>query len=206
MEAESVEAMGEERRAASEDDRSQVNGQGEAVSAGASATDERPDLVDEQARAGTAESEPARDEQRPGDSDQPCDSASSVLRRRVTRQSEEAIGKLAQGVMEHPVVTGAVSAAFDARARALRAQEAAMGALNLPSASDLERLTRRIRNVSQRMEAVEEGLDRLDERAREATASSVSARLERIEGALARIEATLGGASPKPGASNPWDA
>ena len=39
-----------------------------------------------------------------------------------------------------------------------------MGALNLPSASDLERLTRRLRGVSQRLEALEDGLDRLEER------------------------------------------
>ena len=46
----------------------------------------------------------------------------------------------------------------------MRAQEVAMGALNLPSASDLERLTRRVRSVSQRLEGIEDGLDRLDER------------------------------------------
>ena len=36
-----------------------------------------------------------------------------------------------------------------------------MGALNLPSAGDLERLTRRLRSVSQRLEAIEDNLDRL---------------------------------------------
>jgi hypothetical protein len=119
------------------------------------------------------------------------------VRDRLTRQGEEAIGKLAQGVLEHPVVTGAVSAAFDARARALRAQEAAMAALNLPSASDLERLTRRLRSVSQRMEAVEEGLDRLEEGVQQASGKSLERRIEQIEASLARIEAALGGpASP----------
>ena len=39
-----------------------------------------------------------------------------------------------------------------------------MGALNLPSAGDLERLTRRVRSVSQRLEGVEDGVDRIDER------------------------------------------
>ena len=39
-----------------------------------------------------------------------------------------------------------------------------MGALNLPSAGDLERLTRRVRSVSQRLEGVEDALDRIDER------------------------------------------
>ena len=86
------------------------------------------------------------------------------LRERVTRQGEEAIGKLAQELLENPVVSGALSAAFETRERAMRAQEVAMGALNLPSASDLERLTRRLRGVSQRLEGIEDGLDRLEQR------------------------------------------
>jgi predicted nucleic acid-binding Zn-ribbon protein len=88
----------------------------------------------------------------------------SGLRERVTRQGEEALGKLAQDVLENPLVTRALSAAFETRERATRAQEVAMGALNIPSASDLARLTRRLRSVSQRLEAIEDGLDRLDER------------------------------------------
>src|SRR5579872_5485160 len=83
---------------------------------------------------------------------------------RVARQSEETLGKLAQELLEHPVINRAVSAAFETRERASRAQELAMGALNLPSASDLERLTRRLRSVSQRLEAIEDALDRLQER------------------------------------------
>ena len=39
-----------------------------------------------------------------------------------------------------------------------------MSALNLPSAADLDRLTRRLRSVSQRIEGLEEGLDRIAER------------------------------------------
>ena len=39
-----------------------------------------------------------------------------------------------------------------------------MGALNIPSAADIERLTRRVRSVSQRLEGIEDGVDRLDER------------------------------------------
>ncbi|MDQ6821941.1 MAG: hypothetical protein M3076_16650 [Actinomycetota bacterium] len=96
------------------------------------------------------------------------------LRHRVTWQGEEVLGKLAQDLLENPLVTRAVSAAFETREKASRAQELAMGALNLPSASDLERLTRRLRSVSQRLEAIEDGLDRLDQR------------LVRIEEALAK--------------------
>jgi len=118
------------------------------------------------------------------------------IRGRVQRQSEEAIGKVTQGVLENPVVTRALSAAFETRQRASRAQEAAMGALNLPSAGDLERLTRRLRSVSQRLETIEDGLDRLEQRLEKLnTASALDERLTAIEEALARIEASLGTAA-----------
>ena len=112
------------------------------------------------------------------------------LKERVTRQSEETIGRLAQELLENPVVSGALSRAFETRERAVRAQEVAMGALNLPSASDLERLTRRVRSVSQRLEGIEDGLDRLDERLRRPGVSgSLEERLANIERALERLEA-----------------
>ena len=114
------------------------------------------------------------------------------LKERVTRQGEEAIGKLAQDLLENPMVARALSAAFETRERASRAQEVAMGALNLPSASDLERLTRRLRSVSQRLEALEDGLDRVEQRIEElGSSSSLERRLAAIEGSLERIEARL---------------
>jgi TolA-binding protein len=114
------------------------------------------------------------------------------LRERVTRQGEEAIGKLAQELLENSVVSGALSAAFETRERALRAQEAAMGALNLPSANDLERLTRRLRGVSQRLEAIEDGLDRLEQRIENLGASTaIDQRLEGIEAVLQRVESAV---------------
>ena len=65
-----------------------------------------------------------------------------------------------------------------------------MGALNLPSASDLERLTRRVRSVSQRLEGIEDGLDRLDDHMRRpGTNGSLEDRLANIERALERLEA-----------------
>jgi len=114
------------------------------------------------------------------------------LRERVTRHGEDAIGKLAADLLENPMVTGALSAASETRERAMRAQEVAMSALNLPSASDLERLTRRLRAVSQRLEGIEDGLDRLDERIEAVgSGSAVAHRLAGIEAALARIEAAV---------------
>ncbi len=114
------------------------------------------------------------------------------LKERMTRQGEEAIGRFAQELLENPVVSGALTRAFEARERATRAQEVAMGALNLPSASDLERLTRRVRGVSQRLEGIEDGLDRLEDSVdRAASGPSLDQRLTAIEEHLARIEAAL---------------
>src|SRR5450432_108224 len=104
------------------------------------------------------------------------------FKERVTRQGEEAIGKLAQELLENPMVSSALSAAFETRERAMRAQQVAMGALNLPSASDLARLTRRSRSVSQRLEGIEDGLDRLDDRVERANSTrAVEERLAGIE-------------------------
>jgi CRP-like cAMP-binding protein len=111
------------------------------------------------------------------------------LKGRVTRQGEEAIGKLAQELLENPTVGRALSAAFETRERAMRAQEVAMGALNLPSASDLERLTRRLRSVSQRLEGIEDSLDGLQDRVERVNATGgLDERLSRIESALERLE------------------
>src|SRR5215207_7037508 len=90
--------------------------------------------------------------------------APSGLRDRIARQGEDALGKLAQELLENPLVNSAITRAFETRERAVQAQEAAMGALNIPSAADVERLTRRLRSVSQRMEGIEEAVDRLDQR------------------------------------------
>lgn len=120
-----------------------------------------------------------------------ADAGDKGIRQKVTRQGEEAIGKLAQELLENPMVSSAISAAFETRERAVKAQEAAMSALNLPSASDLERLTRRLRSVSQRLEALEDGIDRVEQRVGGLAASQLEARLEAIESTLARIEAAL---------------
>ena len=74
-------------------------------------------------------------------------------------RSEQAIGELAQALIENPTLHNAISAAFGAREKAIEAQQAAMSALNLSSASDVERLERRLRSFSQRLEEVEEQLD-----------------------------------------------
>jgi hypothetical protein len=119
------------------------------------------------------------------------DTTTDGLRERLTRTGEDALGKLAQDLLENPLVNGAIARAFDAREKAVQAQEVAMGALNLPSASDVERLTRRIRSVSQRLEAIEDALDRLDERLGGVAGAGVESRLAAMDGHLASITEQL---------------
>ena len=94
----------------------------------------------------------------PGDAPDPD---SEGIRERAQKAGEQAMGDLAQALLENPLFSQAVSAGFAARDKALGAQHAAMGALNLPSASEVERLERRLRSVSQRLETVEEQVDRI---------------------------------------------
>jgi hypothetical protein len=121
------------------------------------------------------------------------DAGSETLRDRITRQGEDALGKLAQDLLENPLVTGAITRAFEARERAVAAQETAMSALNLPSAADLERLTRRLRSVSQRLEGIEDGVDRLDRRFEEVSKSAAppSDRFDAIEAQVAKLAAEV---------------
>ena len=100
---------------------------------------------------------------------------------RLSRQGEEALGKIAEELISNPVINGAIARAFEAREKAVQAQEAAMGALNLPSAADIERVTRRLRSLSQRLEGIEDAIDRLEERVAGAGGSASDDRLGRIE-------------------------
>ena len=74
-------------------------------------------------------------------------------------RSEQALGEIAQALIDNPTLHNAITAAFGAREKAIEAQHAAMSALNLPSAGDVERLERRLRSFSQRLEETEEQLD-----------------------------------------------
>ena len=76
-------------------------------------------------------------------------------------RSEHALGELAQALVDNPTLHNAITAALGAREKAIEAQQAAMSALNLSSATDVERLERRLRSFSQRLEEVEEQIDDL---------------------------------------------
>jgi chromosome segregation ATPase len=109
------------------------------------------------------------------------------IRERLQKQGEETLGRVAQELLESPLVHNALARAFDAREKAVQAQEAAMGALNLPSAADLERLTRRVRSLSQRLEGIEDGVDRLDERLASLPGAGIEARLAAIEESVDKL-------------------
>jgi CRP-like cAMP-binding protein len=123
---------------------------------------------------------------------------------KLSRQGEEALGRVAEELVANPVVNGALARAFEAREKALQAQEAALGALNLPSAADIERVTRRLRSLSQRLEGIEDAIDRLEERAAAAGAgpdrmAAIEGRLDEIARDLARLrEAVVQGDDPVP--------
>ena len=83
------------------------------------------------------------------------------VRERLQKQAEDAIGRLADELLENPLFNSALSGAFAAREKVAQAQQQAMGALNLPSLSDLEKLERRIRSISHRLEEVEDTVERV---------------------------------------------
>src|SRR5215218_2599843 len=115
--------------------------------------------------------------------------AQAGLRDRLARSGEDALGKIAQELLENPLVNSAIARAFEARERAVQAQEAALGALNIPSAADIERLTRRLRSVSQRMEGIEEAVDRLDQRLAGMATSGLDDRFAALDNRLSALAA-----------------
>lgn len=120
------------------------------------------------------------------------------LRERLGGNTEERLGKALSDLLENPLLTGAIGRAFDAREKASQAQEVALGALNIPSAADIERLTRRLRSVSHRLEGIEDGVDRLD---RSGMPGGVEARLAAIEQQLSTLMSRLDQlGSPRPAA------
>jgi hypothetical protein len=133
------------------------------------------------------------------------------LKGRLADSTEDRLGKALTDLLENPLLTGVVGRAFDARKTAAQAQEVAMGAFNIPSAADVERLTRRLRSVSQRLEGIEDGVHRLD---RALSGRGVDERLSAIEDQLGTITRKLGQAArrapeatsapkPKPKPSKP---
>jgi chromosome segregation ATPase len=118
------------------------------------------------------------------------------IRRRLSTQAEDTIGKLADDLLANDVINSALQRALGAREKVAQAQESAMGALNLPSASNLDKLARRLRSISQRLEEIEDGVDRVDRRVEEIGSESrhptkIEERLDRIESRLDELARDL---------------
>ena len=110
------------------------------------------------------------------------------LRERLAGGTEDRLGRALTDLFDNPLLGGALGRASDAREKAAQAQELAMGALNLPSAADLERLTRRLRSVSQRLEGIEDGVHRIG---RTLSSQSIEPRLAAIEEQLRTLSGKL---------------
>lgn len=130
------------------------------------------------------------------------------LRERLGASTEDRLGKALSELLENPLLTGAIGRAFDAREKAVQAQEVAMGALNIPSAADIERLTRRLRSVSLRLEGIEDGVERLDRALSPASVdrSEIAQRLSAIEDQLQRVTDRLDRAAKPQGGAKPEKA
>jgi hypothetical protein len=89
------------------------------------------------------------------------ESADRERRDRPSSRGEDALGELTQILLDNPWLKQALALALDARERASVAGAHAIRGLNIPTASDTERLERRVRAVSERLEVVEDALDRL---------------------------------------------
>ncbi|HZO58908.1 MAG TPA: hypothetical protein VFB51_04370 [Solirubrobacterales bacterium] len=115
------------------------------------------------------------------------------LRKRIAGGAEDAIGRFADDLIENPMFNSALSRAFSAREKVAQAQQSAMDALNLPSASELEKLGRRLRTISQRLEEVEDAVDKIGIRMEtlgeetRAPGAKVSDQLDRIEARLEQL-------------------
>ena len=82
-------------------------------------------------------------------------------RDRYSGRGESALGELAQFLVDNPWMNQALQVAFGARERASQASQTAIRTLNLPTGSDVDRLARRLRAVSERLEEVEDAIDAL---------------------------------------------
>lgn len=77
----------------------------------------------------------------------------------IRARSEEAVGELAQALLQNPLFSQALGRALGAGEKAAQAQKSALGVIDVASAGDVERLARRVRSLSDRLEAVEDSLD-----------------------------------------------
>lgn len=79
----------------------------------------------------------------------------------IKARGEEALGELAQALVDNPLFSGALARALGAGERAAAAQRQAISAMNLAGSGDVTRLEQRLRSLSSRVEALEDTIDDL---------------------------------------------
>ena len=104
------------------------------------------------------------------------ESAGERLRNRLSARGEDALGELAQFLLDNPWLNQALSVALDARERASVAGQHAIRNVGVPTASDVDRLGRRLRALSERLESLEDSVDRIERQLTELRRASTSAR------------------------------
>ena len=82
---------------------------------------------------------------------------------RVSSRSEDTLGEIADFLLDNPWFNQALQLALGARERASQAGAQAMHNVGVPTAADVDRLARRVRALSERLESVEDKLDALDQ-------------------------------------------
>jgi len=82
-------------------------------------------------------------------------------RENASPRGESALGDLAQILVENPWMNQALQVAFGMRERASEAGTAVIRNLNLPTGNDVDRVARRMRALSERVEELEDSVDRL---------------------------------------------
>ena len=90
-----------------------------------------------------------------------AESEGEGIRERASSRRDEALNELTDFLLDNPWVNQALQVAFGARERAGQAGASAMRNLNLPTGNDVDRLARRLRAVSERLETVEDTLDQV---------------------------------------------
>jgi hypothetical protein len=76
-------------------------------------------------------------------------------------RSGDAVADLANTLLDNPVFSQALGTALGMGEKAAHAQRRAMDAVGLPSAEEVGRLERRLRSLSDRLETVENQVDRI---------------------------------------------
>jgi hypothetical protein len=95
------------------------------------------------------------------------ESAGDRLKSRLSGRGPDALGELAQILLDNPWLNQALSVALDARERAQHASQNAMRGVGVPTTGDVDRLGRRLRALSDRLESLEDAVDRIEEQVRE---------------------------------------